>query len=537
MTISLCALPDCTGSRTVAVATPSVDGGTQAAQDAGSPPASVDPSSYPSIEEKELGQLRWVLALANQEPGDFTNFEAQNQNNLTSYRYQIAFSVYFLAVEQYHKLPAWSGALKPAIDRLIHKLLLMPVWEYCAETSKGVPNLEPAMDQPYPASHDPVGEKNIMYSGHVGHTVSLYEALYRDRAWDQPGAITFAWSADEQFIYDPASLEIVMQRQMAGNLYHSICCEPNAVFPECNQPPVLRFVLSDAVHGTKLSDVNALFFDFFRKNGMIDPATHEVAMLYLVEQGWTVSENNPKYGNTNDPALQAAVKSGVATLDSATADGWTGAFMHVWQPQFVEQLYPYWKKNRMTRDKNEGWVLKWESWEPMVQYGFFATLAAELGDADVRDKMLAYAERHYQPVWLDGTYHYPANYDASVGCTNLTDKLLALARALPKNGLRELHAAPFDDAHFTEPELAGIDTDKMFPLRAIYDRKNRVLVVSTAPVAADAAPSAVALDRLDAKKSYRLTVDGRERQTIAGAASASFDLDPSVPHDIALYEN
>jgi len=33
------------------------------------------------------------------------------------------------------------------------------------------------------------------------------------------------------------------------------------VFPECNQHPVVSFILYDHTHGTRLSEVNSLFMD------------------------------------------------------------------------------------------------------------------------------------------------------------------------------------------------------------------------------------------------------------------------------------
>jgi len=97
----------------------------------------IDPAQYPSISDKEMGQMRWMLNIANQPLNDFKGLEAQNQANLTSYRYAIAFSAYFLALEQYHKLPAWSEAIQPALDRLVQKIIQKPVWEYWAQTSPG----------------------------------------------------------------------------------------------------------------------------------------------------------------------------------------------------------------------------------------------------------------------------------------------------------------------------------------------------------------------------------------------------------------
>jgi hypothetical protein len=324
-----------------------------------------------------------------------------------------------------------------------------------------------------------------------------------------------------------------MNRQMAENAHHSVSCEPNAVFPECNQHPVLAFLLYDRLHGTKLMEAGDRFFDFFKSSGMIDSETHEVSMLYLVKQGWTLSQQNPRYGNKLDPGMEIAVKSGAATLESATADGWTGLFMHAWQPSYIEEHYPYWKKNRLARTSDGYPGLKWESWEPWVQYGFFAALAAEMGDADTRDKMLRYADAHYAPVWVDGAYHYPFSEEA--GCTNLTDRLLAIARTLPANGMRAMHASPFDDEHFTEPyaESAG---SSLFFRRAIYDRGKKALVLSTESASPETASSFV-VRRLDKNRKYRLTIDGKETARFNGRTERPVSADFSVPHDFILYED
>jgi hypothetical protein len=495
----------------------------------------IDPNQYPGISDKEMGQLRWVLNIANQPLDEFSGLEGRNQDDLTSYRYAIAFGAYFLALEQYHKLPAWSEAIQPAFDRLIQKMIRKPVWEYWAQTSRGVPQLEPGRDRPYPEARDPVAHWNIMYSGHVAHMVNLYEMLYRDFKWDAAGSIVFAWSDTERYVYAGQSLVKALHDQMSGNPYHAICCEPNAVFPECNQHPVLSFILYDHLHRTRLSGAGEMFLEFFKKNDMIDPVTREVGFLYLVKQGWTVSQSNPRYGNNLDPDAARAVKDGVTTLESATADGWVGAFMHAWQPMYIEQQYPFWKKNRLTRSADGGTELKRESWEPLVQYGFFAVLAAEIGDADVRDEMLRFADTHYAPVWQDATYHYPLNYGPDNGHTDLTDKLIALARALPKNGLADLHGTPFGDSHFEEPEVASVDTRLFFLKRAVYHAERHALVVSTVPGPLKAAKAGFDVRGLDPSRNYRITLDGGNLTTMNGRSAARVEFDPSTAHDIIVY--
>jgi hypothetical protein len=100
------------------------------------------------------------------------------------------------------------------------------------------------------------------------------------------------------------TIEKVMYDQMKNNPWNSVECEPDCVFPECNQHPILSFMLYDHTHGTNLTPVRDLFLDFFLKNKLIDPNTHQTAMLYLVKQKVTIAH---------------------PVLESPTADSWTGA--------------------------------------------------------------------------------------------------------------------------------------------------------------------------------------------------------------------
>jgi hypothetical protein len=490
----------------------------------------IDPESYPGLEEKELGQLRWVLALAARPLADFTDLESKSQTDMTAYRYSLAFSVYFLALEQYHKLPAWDEAIRPAIDTLIRKMIQKPVWDYWATTSKGIPWLEPGLQTPYPSDHDPVANKNIMYSGHLAHAINLYATLYQDRRWDQPGSIVFQWADDERYLYDNYRLTRVMYDQFLS-LRAGAACEPNAIFPQCNQHPVLAFVLYDRQHGTSFSAANQVFWSFFTDKKLIDPVTHETAALYLIKQNVTVSQQNPYYQNLTDLIISSGVKLGMITLNSATANGWTGAFMHAWQPAFIEEHYPYWKQAHVI-DKGDGTAeLKSETIEPWIRYGFMAMVAAEVGDATVRDKLLLYADRHFKPVWWEGTYHYPNDY--ALGVTNLTDKLLAIARATRKNSLLELHQAPFDAAHFTEPAVAGASFPDLPLRRAIYDRARRALVVSTA--ASDGGGLRVLqLVRLDPRASYQLYLDGKLMQELGSTTHTAIQVNTASWHHVVL---
>lgn len=86
-------------------------------------PQLVNPDNYPAVGSKELGQLFSKLQLTNQGIADFTNFNKVDDQGISASRYTIAFSTYFLALEQYHKFPVRREVIQPAIDLINIRIL------------------------------------------------------------------------------------------------------------------------------------------------------------------------------------------------------------------------------------------------------------------------------------------------------------------------------------------------------------------------------------------------------------------------------
>lgn len=506
----------------------------------------IDPAAYPQIGTDEMGLLRWYLSLGDDPIADFSKIPAYDdkQTEGSSYRYSLAFMTYFLILEQYHKLPACSEIIQPRMDRLIRKMLDPQVWTYWANTSQGVELLEPLMNRPYPEQHDPVGDQNIMYSGHLGMMIAAYEMLYRDLKWSAPGAIVFTWSDTEQYVYDNYSLQKVMYDQMVNNSYHGIECEPNAVFPECNQHPILGFMLYDHVHGTKLAEARNLFLDFFLKRMMINPLTHETCVNYLVKQNIVVSQENPNFGNLASLYTIPEVLTGKMCLRSAAANGWTGAFMHAWQPEYIERHYPYQKKAHVIDPDSTSAHL-----DPNIEQAtnqlatpFFALLAAEVGDTATRDKLIAWCKDFYLPTWENGMLHYPAeapvNFNFSGEFTPAsnatTGALIACAMANTQNGVWQLVNKPFTDRNFLAPKVTGVNYPNVLLKRAIYDFEKEALVITTQSGAVQSGASSVTIGQLDPARTWELIVDGLSQGKYSATNSISIELSLDAPHDIVL---
>jgi hypothetical protein len=527
----------------------------------------INPDAYPGISAEELGQLKWVLKLANEPLEDFSDMSSLDQVGITASRYTLAFTTYFLAAEQYHKLPAWDEAIKPAFDRVIQKMFLKPVWEYWSHDSAGVTKFEPLMNQPYAPFSDPVAYRNIMYSGHVSQMINLYHMLYNERKYDAPDSIVLKWDDKTKFLYDNKKVQDAMFTQFINNPVPAVECEPNAVFPACNTHPVLGWKLYDQMHNTRYYAASAPLFVDFIKDKFVDPKTGELGAFYLMKQGWVFSASNPRYGNKMDPAIQQMIKQGV-TFGSSGNEGWIMSGVHVFDPAFVEKFYPDFKKLHVKENPDGTVTLQKDVLTPYSYYGFFSILAAEMGDEKLLKGLFKTIDQHFDPVWgEDGTYHYPykvfgggpnlaAADDAKPAKptaikppvkmndmtpqmktwpqhSDLSDRLFAMARALPKNGLLKMYNNPFDQAHFAEPGITGVDLSATLLKRAIWDREKKALIVSTM---ASQKPGKAAFKavRLDPSMVYEFYLDGVAVNEMSGIGEYNVSVDNAKAHDIIL---
>ncbi len=505
----------------------------------------VDPASYQQIGTDEMGLFRWYLSVSDDALDDFSRIKTyeETQFYLSSYRYSIAFMTYFFALEQYHKLPAWREYIKPRMDKLIQKMIQKQVWQYWAERSKGVNFIEPLLNTPYPEEHDPVGKKNIMYSGHLGQMIGLYETLYHDLKWDEPGSIVFKWSDAEQYTYDNNSLQKVMYDQMANNSYHSIECEPNAVFGECNQHPILSLMLYDHIHGTSYAEARNSFLDFFLKNMFINPVTHETCFMYLVKQKTTITQEFCSFGNGLSLLTVPLAWLGVIQANASVSNGWNGAFMHAWEPGLIERHYPYQKQRHVIAPDSNTAYLKTEMLSDQCATPFFALLAAEVGDTDLRDKLVAWCKDYYKASWEDGMLRFPVEQDTYLNLSKtaftpwshaLTGVLVAFAAANPPNGLLALHSKPFTQRDFDSPQVTGLSFPNVLLKRAIYDFEKEALVITTEGGTDQSGTTSFNIIKLDPDRTWKLVMDGVPQEEYSGVNSISVNVSLSARHDIVL---
>jgi len=450
-------------------------------------------NDYPSLTDKELGHVRWLVKLAEQPFGDWSHMGGKEagQEGLEAYRYQLGYMAYALALAQYHKTPAYRELYQRAMDRMIQKMVRRDVWSYWEHVSKGSKTMNPAMKRKGAGWLDPVADKNIMYSGHLVNMVELYQMLYRDDKYDQPGAITFRWEwmgeLLDEFKYDGDKLAAVIHRQFADNPHHMIECELNMIFPVCNQPPLLGLMLYDHNHGTGLApSVKGLVAQAFEDDGLLDPQTRDFLQFYMVEQKMPVGPASP--GNNAFVAIS----------------------MHAWNPELVEKIYPLHARRVREADAFRSGLS--DNNVGLSSAPIFAAYAKEMGDGETAAGLAAWMEAHCAPRWVDGKYYYYPR-DDELGITPLFTVAAALAEINVKDGVWALYNRPWRDDYFAQPFISGVAHPQVVVRQAFYDREKAVLAVTLEPGdqsgGQGAGKTAFAVNQLDPSKNWSVTRNGK----------------------------
>jgi hypothetical protein len=443
---------------------------------------------YPSLSEKELGHVLWLVKLAQQPLGDWSYMGGleEGQEGLESYRYQLGYMAYALALAQYHKTPAYRELYQKALDNLIQKMIRKDVWYYWEHTSKGFTAANPPQKGRGLGWIDPVVEKNIMYSGHLINMVELYQMLYGDDKYDMPKSITFRWQLVNQllnsFQYDGNKLAEVIHKQFIENPLHMIECEIGLVFPVCNQHPLLGLMLYDHNHGTNLAGpVKDLMMKTFMNKGLLDSKTQDFMQFYMIEQ---------------EKAIGPA---------SSGNNAFVGMAMHAWKPELIEKLYPtHAKKIEYERDgaaKVQGDETVGASSAPG-----FAAYAKEMGDMKTAGGLIAWMEGNCSPSWVGNKYYYPRNDEKKI--TPLFNATAAIAELNVKDGIWTIYNQPWKKDYFAQPFISSVEHPKAAVKQAYYDNSKGVLVVTLAPGEKGVANTSFSVHQLNKAKIYSIKKNG-----------------------------
>ena len=464
------------------------------------------PSQTARLDEKQLGQLAFIDTLSRQLPNDWTYMSAEEpgQGDFDSYRYQLAMMSYALSLAHFHYTPAWPEHHRAVSRRLIDKMLSFEVWSYWELTSRGAKVVNPDLTALGKGWIDPIRSKNIMYSGHLFQMIATHEMLFGGGEFDKPGSLLFKYDpfgrglGPQSFNYDIHSLANIIADQFKDNDWLGVECEPNAIFPECNQHPILAFSLYDKLYGTDyFPEISERFKKQFDRLKYLNPETNSFMTMYLVKQ------------------------KRVLRNSQAWSDGWSGTFMHGWSREDIETSYPVQRRRHLALLADGTMTVATQGPDPDYSHGhgFMASLAAEIGDDSTRKAMLDYADKYWAPTWNNEDLIYPRNDsyknpgdDKHVWrrVQPLTGNgLIALARLGGHNYIYTLfsQAPPYRDLR--QPYISGIDYPKVHVAQAKYDAALRSLNIALTPgrTANSHSTASFVVENLDRQSSYRVTLN------------------------------
>jgi hypothetical protein len=475
----------------------------------------IDPADYPSLDDKELGHVRRFVKLSRQLPGDWSGMSDDLWAVAErTQQFQLAYMAAALGLVQHQYTPAYRELYREAMHALIQKMTLPDIWESWIQSSRaGTSTADPDSPDLEPGWLDPVARHNIMLKGYLLQAGAMYEMLYRDGRYSRPDAFTFRYVANTWgngpvvFRYSLPDVARIVHQEYVDNDYEGVLCEPNRIFPACNQPPILGLVNFDQVHGTRYAaDVMPRFAAAWVRRGYTNPRTGQNVRYVYVKQG--------AFEEPGSPVL----------------DGWSGAWMHAWNPELMRSIYPA-QRDLYVEGLLSGAYAKSvpEYNKAMLSLGFgqVAFMAAEVGDSQTRQRLLEYAERNFNPVWEEGAYYYPRNDDYAAdargnshGVSSWTGNvLLALARLDKGGAFRRLYGEPWTPEQLGAPQVADVDALLTNVSQAYYDTKKRALIVTVKPGPVKAERTAFAVRNLDQTLAYAVVKDGRVLGRISRTSS------------------
>jgi hypothetical protein len=412
------------------------------------------------LNREQLGHLRHWDNLSRQLPHDWSLMQGKGlgEDDFGSYRFQLAYMMYGLALTHRHRLPAAPGVFQPIMQRLMDKLLLPEVWMYWRDTSQGGAVVN-AHIQGLREEWDPVVRDNIMYSAYVQSCALLHDYLFASDRYAAPGALTFKhwsyfWGGEEKrFSYDRDSLNDHIYWQMVQNGYLGVACEPNCVFQICNQPAIMGFRLHDLITGgNRAEEVVAGYEKAWADFGRLDADGHY--NMFMMEDSRTIIPNDGK---------------------APWIDAWCGALMNSWNRDFVRDNYPR-QIGDFLNPGPDGTIsvrpsppmaaMGQDVVVDMCDTGWVAAWVSEMGDQTTLDGILAHTDRFMNPTWRDSGLYYPRNdtpVDAEGHRTEIEpmtgNVLLGYARLNVPDGIWGLYNQPWGPDHHTEPALVEVERD------------------------------------------------------------------------------
>lgn len=450
------------------------------------------------LDRFQLGHIKHFEQMSKRQPGDWSGMQgiaATQGDDFNGYRFQLAYAAYALALAHKHRLPNAPAMFQSTFQRLIEKLRRADVWMYWRDISRGGSMFNAHLAEQYTEQWDPVAQDNIMYSAYLQSVPAMYNVLFDDDRYAQPGALSlqynsFLWGGGiKTFEYDQNSLTSHIYWKMVESGFMGIACEPNCLFQICNQPAIIGFRMQDLADGGSVAEeVVAGYRKAYEDFGHLDEDGHYHMMV--LEDSKTM-----------------------IPMKEAWVDGWAGTLMNTWNRDFVRENYPRQIADYLIEGPDgtlsvafqplnvgDGLETLDNDWG---NFGWSATWASEMGDTKTLDGLLAHADRFMKPTWQDGALYYPRNdqpFDQDGHLTSLGvltgNTLLGYARLNVQDGMWGLYNEPWDRTHFAEPLIVE-RSDDVDITKAVFDRDSRTLDFATQVHGGEVPAAFIEIDNVD----------------------------------------
>jgi hypothetical protein len=404
------------------------------------PPATrLDAAARPMVEElsaDDLAALRYALDRALQPIDEFNGFDFIDQFQPSAIRYQINNLCYALSLANYTRLPAMRGYLHEAQRRLIEKKKEHVVWKYWAlESLWGNFRHEP----------NPIARDNIMYSGWYAAQIGLFESATGNQSYAEPGAITLRAANGTEYVHDYHSLINTLITNQGSSEFCLFPCEPNWIYPLCNNQAALGIRLHDRLHGTRHWDAVKNQYRQRLQQEFIDVDGHLVP-LRSTRTGFTI------------PGLQSSSEDAIAAF-----------WMHPLFPDISTRWWEIARSELFRRSGNALELLPLKPWIDAGNYRFntayalgaLGMSARELGDAEGVAAIVA-AIDELETSRDGGVLSYP-------GCSTWSHTFMLNMRIGRENGLSDLVNDGLPSAWRDGPYIDDARYPDVLPAKAVSD--------------------------------------------------------------------
>jgi hypothetical protein len=405
------------------------------------PVASSSLTAAEELTPNELAALRFLLDRALQPIDEFNGYSWIEQFQTSSMRYQLMMTAYVLSLTQATRLPAFRGYLSTAQRNLIDKTKRYEVWNYWkVENAWG--NLRWNGDPMAPHTHD-----NVMYSGWLAAMIGMYISNTGDARYDAPGSITLREPSGASYVYDWPGVVRILADNFARSAFTLFACEPNWIYPLCNTYAGIGLRIYDRLRGT--DDWSRIEPDYRKR----------LADEFMRADGRLVVIRSSSTGLS------------IPGLSSVMTDAGVAMFQHALLPDVARRTWEIIRHDFLALRGGELEVRYHGSdFLDVGNYAFsragtlacVASLAAEMGDAEVVRAALALLDAKHPPLIEHGTLRHP-------GLSVNTHLLAFCGRVNRANGMHDLVVNGMPESLREGPVLEGAEYPYVLVAQALSD--------------------------------------------------------------------